>query len=382
MRSLLMAWSMVIMILISGCAGSMTDAELTAIGAGLGADLDQNGNILFFAEFDQPVRLQESATSKPGTAIITGSGQTPTQAARDITLTLPRLPLWSHADVFIVGENLARTDMGYLADFLAHNRNIRNNALMFLAKDVSVYEVMAAKCPLTFGSTRDLTQLIHLQEHTLGSYVGVSSSEFLTKSLLPGIDPAIPQVKLENTSSKPLTIDGMAVFQKNRMVGSLNARESQGYRWLNSRHKYGGVLILEKPVPGVNSISLDVTRLENQTRPQITEDKIHIRMNIQVMLAILEQDGEAQIIDLAHLPQLQNLAAQEIKGQVAACVHKAQQLNSDILGWGRTVYRYEPSYWAKLEPVWYEVYPEVEWDIKVEAKVRGRYLSTQPLQVR
>lgn len=112
-------WAVILvllMLLSSGC-GTMTDVERTAVGAGLGVDLDNENNVLFYAQFNRPVNVQETGANEAQSEVFTGRGKTPTQAARNITLVMPHLPLWSHADIFVLGEKLARTDLYYMADF-------------------------------------------------------------------------------------------------------------------------------------------------------------------------------------------------------------------------------------------------------------------------
>ncbi|NLU47412.1 MAG: hypothetical protein GXX02_05465 [Syntrophomonadaceae bacterium] len=57
MRNCFLGMIMLTLLLVNGC-GNMIDVEQTAIGAGLGVDLDDQGKIVFFAQFNRPINIQ------------------------------------------------------------------------------------------------------------------------------------------------------------------------------------------------------------------------------------------------------------------------------------------------------------------------------------
>jgi len=373
-------WAVILvllMLLSSGC-GTMTDVERTAVGAGLGVDLDNENNVLFYAQFNRPVNVQETGANEAQSEVFTGRGKTPTQAARNITLVMPHLPLWSHADIFVLGEKLARTDLYYMADFLSRNRNIRKNSFLVVAYKVSPYDIFHGECPFALCSSRGIINILRAQDKNFGVYPLVTSSEFVTKLLSYGIDPVAPQVTIVKKDGRSiLTIDGMAVFRQNRMVGSLNELECRGYRWLSPTSKKGGLVVLSAPWPGVDYISLEVNEFNTRTRPRFADGKLIMDVQVDVIVGLVDIGGMVNILENERI--IEDLAAQEIERQIYACIAKAQQLNSDILGWGQKVQRYEPEVWETLKPLWYDTYPHIEAQVAVKADLRGQRLLVNPL---
>lgn len=366
---------------ISGC-GNMVDVEQTAVGAGLGVDLDSQGKILFYAQFDRPINVQEAGIIKSQSEVFVGTGLTPTQAARDIILTLPRMPIWAHADVFVLGETLARTDLSYMTDFLARNRNIRKDALIVLAHQVTPYDIFKGDFPMSLSS-RGLVDLLEIQEDMFGVYKPVSCAEFLDKTAAPGIDPIMPQVTVSQQKGRPvITLDGMAVFRQNRLVGSLNELESRGFLWVTATKKVGGLIVLDDPLPGLNFVTLEASRFNSRTRPRIEDGEIIMDIEVEVILNLYDQGGLADVQKLENIETLETLAAQEIERQVRACINKVQQLNGDILGWGKKIYAYYPQVWATIENDWYEILPQVSTQVTVKTEIRKQGLLNAPLTLR
>jgi spore germination protein KC len=377
MQQTLTVLLVLLMLLVSGC-GSMNDVERTAVGAGLGVELDNEDNIIFYAQFYRPVNVQETGANEAQSEVFAGRGKTPSQACRNITLVMPHLPLWSHADIVVLGEKLARTDLYYMADFLIRNRNVRKNTYVVVAAKVSPHDIFTGECPFALCSSRGIIYILQAQEKELGIYVLVPSSEFVTKLLSYGIDPVVPQVTTVKKDGKSiLTVDGMAVFRQNRMVGVLNELECRGYRWLSPTSKKGGPIVLNAPWPDVDHISLNVSGFSSRTRPRMVNGELLMDVKVDVTVNLIDVGGVVNVLENEDI--IEDLAAQEIEKQIRACINKAQQLNSDILGWGQKVQRYEPEAWETLEPLWYDVYPDIEAQVAVKVNLCGQHLLVNPL---
>jgi hypothetical protein len=57
------------------------------------------------------------------------------EAARNLSLSLPRLPLWSMADTIVIGEELARLNTNFFTDIATRNPRIRYNVLLFYPRN-------------------------------------------------------------------------------------------------------------------------------------------------------------------------------------------------------------------------------------------------------
>ena len=136
----------------------------------------------------------------------------------------------------------------------------------------------------------------------------------------------------------------------------------------------------ECPWPHVDYMSLEVSEFNSRTRPRIVDGQLSMDVQIEVIVSLVGIGGVVNVLENEDM--IEDLAAQEIERQIYACIAKAQQLNSDILGWGQKVQRYEPEFWETLEPDWYDVYPHIEAQVNVQANLRGQPLLVNPLSNR
>lgn len=373
--------ALVIIFAVLNCCGcwNMVEVNNTALVAGLGLDILNDGQMHFSVQLEEAFNPGEGEPVKAENVVLTSRGQTLTEAARNITLIMPRFPLWSHASSLIIGEKLARDDLARAADFVVRNRNIRMDSTMLVAKNARPDQVFAVNDPLTGCSARCLEDLLAFAETTRGSYVAVSVAEFMFKLATPGIDPVLPMLTVTTESGQALQLADTAVFRERRMVGVLNAKESRGYRWLNPVRNMGGLLVTLMPSEQAK-VSFEPVKFTCRQIPRLQNRQVVMDIEIKALLNFYEQQGTQPLVGLRHKEDLEEAAAREIKQEVEACIAKAQVLGSDVLGWGQAVYRHHPQQWESLKSEWYQIYPQVQANIKVNCRVDRTYLSSKSFE--
>lgn len=376
--------ALIILLILFNCCGcwNLVEVNNTAIVAGLGADVLDNGQMHFSVQVETASAAGEGEPVKPENLVLTSTGRTITEAARKITLIMPRTPLWSHASSLVIGEQLANSDLALVIDFLARNRNVRMDSTMLVAKNARPDQVFAVNDPLTGCSARCLENLLSFEEITRGNYTPVNIAEFLFKLATPGVDPVLPMLTVAPLDSgQALHLQGTAIFRERRMVGVLNEIESRGYRWLYPVKNMGGLLVTQMP-QNKEMVAFEPVKFTCKQTPRLQSGKIVMDIEIQALLNFYEQQGTSKLVGMHQRQDLEIAAAREIKQEVRSCINKAQSLNSDILGWGRTVYRHHPAQWEKLQSDWDELYPQIKANIRVSCKVDRTYLSTKSFEFR
>ncbi len=381
-RHIIAVLLILILTMICGGCWNLVEVNDTAIVAGMGVDVLDDEQIHLSVQVETASTIAEGEPLKPETVVLTGTGRTITEAARNITLIMPRIPLWSHAGSLVIGEQLARSDLARIIDFFARNRNVRMDSTMLVAKNARPDQVFSAQNPLTGCSARRLEDMLAFAEINRGNYVSVSIAEFIFKLSTPGIDPTLPMLTTVVSDSGPiLKLHETAVFRERRMVGVLNERESRGFRWLYPVKNVGGLLVVDMP-QGKGRVAFEPAKFTCRQTPRFQNGRVVMNIEINAMLNFYEQQGDNKLIGLYQRQDLEIAAAREIRKEVRACIDKAQSLNSDIMGWGQMVYRHHPSQWEKIQGNWGQLYPQVKADIKVTCRVDRTNLSAHSFEFR
>lgn len=364
---------------LTGCQAKETSNTTAALG--LGADLESE---------QIKVSIQMAKDTPPGQSgeelpyvTVSGVGRTASEATRNISLSVPRQALWSHATILFLSEKLASRDLALIADILARNTDIRKSARVVVVSGTSTEEIMSSQTPLEPYSCLGIRDLARNQEKQLGIYTPVSLGEFIYALSTPGVDPLVPQVSLVRQGNKRIpTLNGSAVFKGKKMVGSLTADETRGYRWIKSGLTQGGIIIIPSPIDSQKKVTLEVIRSQSQYRVEAKDNTVKLLIDIDAEGNFYEQNSTGQILNLENIKKMEKLASHEITRQCKSSITRAQSLNSDIFGWGRAVEAASPDTWEKVKSDWYEIFPRLQTEVKVKFSIRRTYLTAKSFEFR
>ena len=363
--------------LASGCWNQVEVVNtIEAVGLFLG---QEDGQLLV------GVQLAEPSSSQAGTQPrkpfnVFSTGPTYSDAARRVMLNTPRLPVWPHASVMLIGGDVAQDDLALVADFLARNRNIRKTSLLFIGQGASAQDFLEAEIPIEPYPIAGLRKLINIQEKQVGIYRPITIDKCLKSLAEPGIQPAVPQVVIREVDGKQvLALQGTAIFKDRRQVGTFDEMESQGYRFLSTDMITGGLLSF--PPPGEYSsdsrkyISVELTRSLAKTTIETEEGKVKkVLIEVDAEGNFYDQNFAEQILNLENIARIEQATNNEMQKRMTAAIIKAQRLECDVFGWGLLLHQQDPQLWKQVEDDWPRQFSSLETEVKVNFAIRRTYL--------
>ncbi len=356
-----------------GCQNQ--EVEDTMIPLGVGFDL-KDGSIIATVELADPVAPENSTSRDIKPTITSASGTTIGEASRNLSLYLPKIPLWSHSNILILGEELCQTDMSLVVDYLSRNPSIRHNVLVLVASETSAQKILNVKPFFEPYISMLLIGSIENQEKQIGIYEKVTLSTLLQKLNAPGVEPVLPQVKIiKQGEQEKAQLSGMSVFKREKSVGELTPYESQGFRFLGKKEISSGLIVISNPYDPRYYVTLELLNSHCNIKPVITDNNITMQINIVAEGNFYEQSGGENLLTLENYALIENQTNSEIANMISSCIDKAQLLNSDIFGWGQLLSEQESALWAQISPNWDAVFPVIKNQIQVTFKVRRSYLT-------
>lgn len=356
---------------LSGCG--KIELNTAAIPLALGTDL-KGDKIMISAQMANPVSPEKSLGESPPFTVITASGKTIAEATRNSSLYFSSIPLWSHVQLSVLGEALAKK--GAPADFLARNRYVRKNNLLVVTHNASPEQILNVKPYLESYTAMAIKRLLKIQQYQLGIYTLTDSNDFLQKLSNPGIEPLAPMITIKkNGAEERLQLEGSAVFKGRKMIGSLNELESRGYSLMSPNRERGGLFLIHSPLDPGQWVTLELSQSQAKITPIIQGQQIKMKIEIKAEGNFYEQGGGGNLFTPKIFKQIEQAAEQEFKRQMSMSIRKAQALNSDIFGWGYSVYRADPKVWKKVEADWDQRFPEIPYEFDVEFDLRRSYLT-------
>ncbi len=360
-------------IFLSGCG--KIEITTASIPLALGSDY-KDGKTIVSAQLANPSSPEKGPGDTPQFRVITASGKTFSEAARNMSLYFSSVPLWSHTQLSILGENLAKDDITPVVDFLARNRYARKNNLLVVAHNASPEEILNVKPILEPYTAIAIKNILKIQEAQLGIYTPTDTTELLQRLASPGIEPVVPMITIsKNGAEEQILLEGMAVFKGTRMIGILNEMESRGYRLMRPKSIQGALFQVPSPLGEEHWITLEISHSQSKITPQIQGKEIKMRIEIKAEGNFYEQGGGGNLFTPEMFKLIEDAAEQELEKQMSQCIHKAQALNSDIVGWGLTVYSSDPAVWKSVEAEWDQIFPGISYELKVKFDLRRSYLT-------
>ncbi|MEQ8176525.1 MAG: Ger(x)C family spore germination protein [Syntrophomonadaceae bacterium] len=392
----------ILVALLSFCPGcwDYREIEQSSIPSAVGVDLQEDGLLSFSTLLVQPLPPGEAGSSDVQPVLVTSNGQGVALAARKNMLSLSKVPEWAHVRAIILGENLVKNDLSQASDFMTRNRNLRPDISLFISSGTTPEEILAAQFPQTNDLGSGLQSMVKLNQDQLGIYVPTTMEEFTYRLATPGIEPLVPQVTLTdapsagnvsdsqtdtngsqtNNKKKQISLSGAAAFKGRKMAGSLNETECRGYRWLSPTSTEGGLFIIPSPLNPEEDITMEIVVFGTQSRPEIVEGQIKIRIKVEAQLNFYEESGAAPVLEPELAGQIEAAATREIERQIKSCISRSQELGSDFLGWGRLVYEYQPSEWEQVQSEWPNLFPDVKYSLQIKTVLKRNGMTSKSFQ--
>lgn len=350
-----------------------------SIVTGIGVDKTESPNqVLVTFQIIKPDTLQSSSPegSKGGGKAYwnaSSTGETIFATAREITHQMGKKLFFGHSEIIIVGRGLAEGGLQKTMDFFLRNTEMRPISLLLIASgtaaDVLNTESEANKLP-----TMNIMKTVK-GFSTTSQLKAITIHNFADRLLSKTTSPIAPLVTItERGTTKSIYIAGLAVFKKDKMVGTLNKIETRGLLWVTG--DIGSGLISVDSSDGKGKIGLEILRAKSKVTPEVKDGNITMHIKIQEEGALTEQTTPENLATVPALAWLEQCQAEAIRQEIFAAFNKSKELNADIFGFGDIVHQRLPDEWQVLEDHWSAAYPSITLIVDIEAKILRTNAST------
>lgn len=371
---------LLIIIGLSGCG--KIELNNAAVPIAFGTDFKDN-RIVIAVQIAKPASPGTSAGNGPLFSVITASGRTFSEAARNTSLFFSAIPLWSQIQVSLMSDTMAKRGVSDQVDFMSRNRYARKTNTLVVTKNATPQQVLNIVPYLEDYTGMAIMELIKNQETQLGIYTHTDVKQFLQKLAEPGIEPAVPMITIQkNGNENQLLLEDTAVFKDTKMIGSLNEKESYGYNLMNTKVKTLGLFLIPSPLNPEHKVTLEISSLQKKVKPMIQGQSIKMFIQLDIDGNFYEQSGTESLFSPEIFKMIEKTAELELKNQMTLSIIKAKSLNSDIFGWGNLVYKKDPQVWRLVEADWDELFPQIPFEIKVNFALRRSYLTDKSFEFR
>ncbi|MDR4929645.1 Ger(x)C family spore germination protein [Peribacillus simplex] len=360
-------------------AGCWDRVEINNLGIVLAAGLDKTADDKF--EISVQMAIPEAMGGGQGMGGGEGGGgkmvivekATGTTIFDAMTLLqekFSRRIFWGHNQVIIIGEKLAKEGIQKHIDFFARYPDSPIRANTFVT-DGEAIDVLKAIPDLERSSAEFARDLANLK-------VGMSVTVKDLLQMLSGESEATALPWIEVEQEGRLSVNGTAVFKKDKMVGRIDDKITRGLLWVRNEIELSAVTV--KPKKGAEDhISFNLLRSRTELIPKIENGNWIMTVKIVTEDDVVENETKLNLMNPRIVKKLERQLEQEIEQRIRIMLEQLQkEMEADILGFAEAFHLQYPDQWSKVKDQWGEKFPEIEVEIKSKAYIRRPGMSTSP----
>jgi spore germination protein KC len=389
-RKSVLLWTACMLILLSGC-WDLRYLDKLGVVLALGVDEDPKGKQKLQLTVQVVLPQNVAAESKGGiggTAVttFTETGDTIFEAIRKMSAKTSRRLFFSHTQMLIIGEKMARKGIYPLVDLIERNPDIRTDISVLLARGVKAKELLQLTTQMESIPINQIHAMVETNQSAYAMNYVVQVND-ITRLHGDGKQQAVlPSMRIignkelghsnENVNNIPAKaipeLSTMAVFREGKLVDFLKPKESRGLSWLQNKVQ-GTVIKLACPNSQGNLI-VEVQGVTMNNKVKLDESgKPVIQVNVRLSGSVQEiMCKGVEIEEERVLNQIGTMASEAVKDEMEATIRLLQKkLKIDAVGWGKEIYLQQPHIWKRVEGDWESVFPNVKSEVICSTKING-----------
>ncbi|MFC4100595.1 Ger(x)C family spore germination protein [Paenibacillus xanthanilyticus] len=384
MRRMVCAWvAIAACVLLAGC---WDRHELNDLGIVSAIGFDKKGDkIQVTVQILDPSEISGVAGKASGSASVVAyeeTGVTVDDAMGRLTVKAPNPLYLSHTRMVVIGEQMAReVGVGKVMDYLSRERQMRTDFFIIIAKKARATDVLGIFTAIAKIPGNKMYSSLETSAKEWAPVKGVHLVELINDLVTPGKQLALTGIRIEGDRKKgmtpanidnirsaaKLTYNGLGVFHGDKLVGWLNEEESKGYKYIQGEvvRTVGFVECGPKEYTVFRII-----RAETKQSLRMKGGKPFVTVHLRIEGDVNEQTCDMDLSRPETIAKLQRMAEAKTVGILTRTVRRAQSLRSDIVGFGNLVERKAPKYWKAHEAQWADIFPKLDFDVKVSFHIR------------
>ncbi|GEC89809.1 Ger(x)C family spore germination protein [Brevibacillus brevis] len=375
--------ALTLLVLMTGC---WNRRELNDLAIVMGTGIDKiDGQYVISAQIVNPGAVASTESGKISqSAVATYSmrGSSIFEGIRRMTTETPRRLYFSHIQVLVLGEQVAREGIKEALDLLFRDHEVRPDFYVILAKDTTALQILSMIDPLEKIPATKLYKSLETGEKAWGSIVSMRLDEVIADLLREGVEPVLVGATLKGKvrtgstdissqkDSQPnlLRYQDIGVFKKDKLLGWLNEEESIGFSYITDKVDS---TVEEIPCDKKHKIVVEIIRSKTTVNGKVKNGNPQIEVSVSAEGNVGEVACPKDLSNPQTIYKLEADVEKRIREKIVSAIHKTQkQYHSDVLGFGQSIYHNDPKGWKKVKEDWDSKFTDLNVKVKVDVRLR------------
>jgi len=375
-------------ILTGGCWDRRELSEL-AIVLGAGVDRLPGGRIQLTLQLARPSAFgggeggANVIMNQNIAWVVSATGETVSDAQRNLTLQVSRQLIWTHNIVLVFGESAARRGVRDLTNFFHRQAGPRETMWVMVAEG-EAKKVLESHSELEKTSAQSSGFLARSR-----AGFSIEFINFIKDLASLGANPVAARVKLARQGEaqgpgmekkhkhNEVVFAGTAVFNDDRLAGWLDKSETRGLLWLRGEMEDGVITVPSATAPG-KKLSFRITESKTSVKPSLNGENVSLHIEISADVDLEEQQSTENILDPQAIKILEERVAEDIEKRCRSALSKARDgYGVDIFRFGELFHRKYKKEWQTIKHRWNEEFVNAEISLAVKVHLRSMGLQAR-----
>jgi spore germination protein KC len=375
---------LITIILIPILTGCWNRRELNELALVVAMSIDKSGNQYSIStQVVDPGEVSVSARGGGRAPVTTydENGKHLFEAVRRMTTVSPRKLYWSHLQMLVISEEVAKDGLNNILDFFTRDNEFRKDFYIVVSKNIQAKEILRNLTSIEKIPAHKMRSSLETSERAWAPTVAIQLDELISALTSDGINPILTGISIHGNGPKGESVENVqriqpfarlkykniAVFKKDKLIGWLDEKESKGYNFImNNVHSTVGHIPCEKK----GELIVEVIRSKTRIKGKVVKGQPKIDIFISSEANIGEVACHVDLTKPDAITQLEKNTDKVNIDIIKNTVKKAKELGVDVFGFGEVIHRADPKAWKSLKKNWDQKFVQIPVTVHSEFKIR------------
>ena len=385
-------------ILLTGCWNNV-DITNIAIVTAVGFDKTENGDILLTLQMVKPgiVKAKAQGSAEEPVWVYSSTGETVFSAIRNQLTTLNRKAYFSHVQLMVISEKVAREGITDVLDLFLRDKEANRMAYLLIARGITARKVLKAQSELENIPAMHIKAIID-NNKSLAKIKKSVYFDAIRRIRIRGYSLAIGVIQRQQNKKsqedktggkkegegkleiKDLKVEGTAIIKEGKLLGYLNQYETRGLLFIINEVK-SGIINIDNPLDKGKKVAFEIVNSKGKIDVEVKNNKLKLIIEIKASGRLGEQQGKGDLTTPVMIKKMEGKVEAAIKKNIEMAVQKAQQkYHSDFFKFVKIVHGEHYQYWQSIKVNWEKIFSRAPVEIRVKWKTTSSSLLKKPAQ--
>jgi spore germination protein KC len=365
--------------LLQGC-WNYREVDNLQIVAGVAVDRGYEGH-----KFHLTIDLAD--TTKAGkdkpviSTLVESEGDTIFNAVNNASARVGMQLYWENCQIAVISQDVAQESIIPVIDWLNRDLEPRITMELFISQERTAKEILKQQSTTMSITSFEIDKLYELNEQV--QPIAEYSELYQISNTLAhkGSALVLPALRIaDNIDDKVCILNGMAVFDGDRLIGYLTPTDSK-YAMFVTNHVKGGSLEV-KASTGNTIGSLKIFGNTTSVKTSVEDGKLKVSIETKTDVSMDELDTRMNYTDKDKIGEYEMMAESQLAAEIGKTIQIVQsQYGKDIFGFGDVLHRSDPGAWYTLQQNWDEAFRTAKIQVSCKIKIRNRGENISPERV-